>query len=99
MRLRQSQSFLEIQVVLYSRSVRPHFSHGTRGEDLAIDIRIDSGCVRMNASVIHIRLSVVPITQTHGCISLAVALSPSWTTPESGRACLSAPSAVSPSGT
>src|SRR5580704_6545092 len=63
--LSYGQSFLEIQVALYSRSVRPHFSHGTRGEDLAIDIGIDSGCVRMYASVLHIGLSGFKILQTH----------------------------------
>src|SRR5580692_8577882 len=71
------QRFLEIQVVLKSRQIRPHLSHGTRAENVAIDIGVDSRCVRMCGLIAHI-LSVVQIAQTHSrCISLAAAVSSS----------------------
>ena len=75
--LSYGQGFLEIQVVLNSRPIRPHLSHGTRAENVAIDIGVDSRCVRMCGLIAHI-LSVVQIAQTHSrCISLAAAVSSS----------------------
>src|ERR1700722_20785682 len=62
--------FLEIQVVLNSRPVRPHVSHRTRAENVAIKIGVDNSCVRMRGLAPHI-LSVVQIAQTYSrCISL-----------------------------
>src|SRR6201997_1429285 len=54
---------------------RPYFSHGTRA---AIESRVESACVRMHRSVLHICLSILQVVQTHRrCISLAAAVSPS----------------------